>query len=65
MTVDFKFSVSQAVKTCFDDIGVIEMCGIDDSNDKKYFVMREKENKWFRECQLSEHTTKRSKKVVL
>lgn len=62
MTVDFKFSVGQAIKTCFDDIGVVEMCGIDDSDDKKYFVMREKENKWFRESQLSEDT---SQKFVL
>ncbi len=52
MTVDFKYKIDQKVKTCFDDIGIIEMAALDGNNEKTYFVKRADQSQWFKESQL-------------
>lgn len=53
MKVEFKFDIDQQVKTIFDDVGVVEMAAIDDSEQKKYYVQRSEGSQWMKESQLT------------
>ena len=54
MNVEFKFEIDQKVKTIFGDMGVINMAGIDDAKENKYFVQWSSDSQWMKESQLSE-----------
>ena len=51
-TVHFMFDVGERVETCFDDIGIITMCGYDDAG-IKYYVQRDQNSDWFKEKDLA------------
>lgn len=52
-TVTFKFDVDEPVSTPFGDDGIVSMCAIDDGGKSTYFVKTAKDDKWFKEEQLS------------
>lgn len=51
-TVVFAFELDEKVRTPFGDDGIIYMCALDDVG-KIYFVKTSKDDKWFKENQLS------------
>jgi hypothetical protein len=52
-SVAFKFDVGEKVETIFDEVGVIEMQGRDETPYNKYFVKGKIQNSWFKEEELS------------
>lgn len=40
--VEFDFAPGQKVKTCFGDVGTVDMCGMD------RYVLRNQDSRWFR-----------------
>jgi len=53
MDVHFKFKVKQWIKTPFGEMGYIEMCAIDESPYKKYYVQSKETARWFNEDDLA------------
>ena len=53
MEVKFQFVPGQKVKTPFDDLGIIGMCGVDDNKQLTYYVRRSTGSQWFKETELT------------
>ena len=51
--IRFKFTPNQKVKTLFGDVGVVMLCGIDDSPFQKFFVQISTNCQWFNDEQLT------------
>jgi len=54
MNVEFKFKPLQRVETDLSGEGIVEMCGIDRTELKTYYVRTSKKSTWFFEDQLKE-----------
>ena len=50
--VDFLFDVKDVITTPFDQKGIIEMCAIDGSKKKVYFVKTQINSEWYDEDEL-------------
>ena len=54
MEVKFKFETDEKVKTCFDEVGVIDMCALDNTKHECYYVkLPSGKDSWFKVDQLS------------
>ena len=51
MLVEFKFNIDQRVVTPFEEVGIVEMLGVDDGGNK-YFVITPTNSVWFKEEKL-------------
>lgn len=52
MHVEFMYDIDQKVKTCFGDVGIVRGVSLDDTREKKYWVMRSQDSAWFKETDL-------------
>ena len=54
MEAVFKFDIDQKVKTLFGQIGIIELCAVDNSRVIQYSVKTKDSSMWYKEDQLLE-----------
>jgi len=50
--VHFEFEIDRKVITPFGDTGIVRSVSLDDTNEKKYWVMRNADPQWFKETDL-------------
>lgn len=52
VVVEFGFDLGEKVKTCFGDIGIVNMLGLDEGRLRKYHVKRSSDSQWFKKEEL-------------
>lgn len=52
VVVEFEIDLGEKVKTCFGDIGIVNMLGLDEGRLKKYHVKRNSDSQWFKRGEL-------------
>ena len=52
MTVDFKFSIDDKVKTPIGDHGIVTNLMLDNTNEKEVFIQTSNSGNWWREDQV-------------